>query len=108
MIKTILIGRDRKSGKDVLLAGTEVPMDKQVALYKEFKGDSNDHYSNVNLFHAQDYKKPLKFITSEESVRRNTPAEPAEVAATPPQRQSPPPLPVQHSAKVLPHKNHRR
>ncbi|MGC3961315.1 MAG: hypothetical protein QM813_26330 [Verrucomicrobiota bacterium] len=81
MIETILIARDRKTGKDVLLAGREVPFRKQLDTYKDLCGSHNDTYSTVALAQVQPHKKPLKFVTKAESDARKKDAEEAEKLA---------------------------
>lgn len=76
MIETILIARDRKTGKDVLLAGREVPFRGQLEAYKKLAGPVNDDYSNVILAVVQPSKKPLKFITNDEARKRVKPKSP--------------------------------
>jgi len=70
MIETILIARDRKTGKDVLLAGREVPFREQVEAYKKLAGPQNDTYETATLAQVQPSKKPLKFITKTEGEQR--------------------------------------
>lgn len=70
MIETILIARDRKTGKDILLAGREVPFRGQLEKYKELAGTVSDDYSNAILAVVQPHKKPLKFITKTEGEDR--------------------------------------
>lgn len=70
MIETILIARDRKTGKDVLLAGRDVPFRKQLEAYKELCGPHSDTYETVVLAQVQPHKKPLKFITKAEHAAR--------------------------------------
>jgi len=70
MIETILIARDRKTGKDVLLAGREVPFRKQLEAYKELCGSQNDDYATAVLAQVQPQKKPLKFVTKAEAEAR--------------------------------------
>lgn len=70
MIETILIATERKSGKDVLLAGSEVPFREQLEKYKKLCGSVNDYYSRVVLATVQPHKKPLKFITKTEGEER--------------------------------------
>ena len=70
MIETILIATERKSGKDVLLAGSEVPFREQLEKYKKLCGSVNDGFSRVVLATVQPHKKPLKFITKTEAESR--------------------------------------
>lgn len=70
MIETILIATERKSGKDVLLAGSEVPFRQQLEQYKKLYGSVNDDYSRVILATVSPHKKPLKFITKTEGEER--------------------------------------
>lgn len=70
MIETILIARDRKTGKDILLAGREVPFRQQLEEYKKLCKPQNEDYSQVLLASAQPHKKPLKFITKAQAEAR--------------------------------------
>lgn len=69
-METILIARDRKTGKDVLLAGRDVPYPVQNEKYRTFANPVNDEYESVRLVYVPDCKKPLKFITQAEAERR--------------------------------------
>lgn len=70
MRETILIARDRKTGKDVILADRSVSFPEQRAKYREFNGTVNEEYDRVALVYLDPCKKPLKFITAEEQQAR--------------------------------------
>lgn len=71
MIETILIARDRKTGKDVLLAGREFQFRQQLEQYKKLCGAVNEDFSNVVLAQVQPHKKPLKLITKADKDARD-------------------------------------
>lgn len=81
MIETILIARDRKTGKDVLIAGRDVPFRQQLDQYKKLCGAVNDDYQNAVLAQVQPHKKPLKFITEAEKEARDKTQQEAVAAA---------------------------
>lgn len=73
-METILIGRDRSTGKDVIIAGREVPYPQKMARYKELAATintGNDEFSNVVLIQDQHIKKPLKFLTKAQAEERS-------------------------------------
>lgn len=70
MIETILLAKDRKTGKDVLLCGREVPMREQVELYKELAGPTSEEFSDALFAQLVPHKKRLRFVTSDEVKRR--------------------------------------
>jgi len=70
MNQTFLIARDRKSGKDVLLAVSDVPYREQIALYREFNEQTHERYSSVVLLGFNPIKKPLRFLTGAELKAR--------------------------------------
>jgi len=80
MIETILIARDRKTGKDILLCGREVKITEQIAAYKELSSP-NDEFENAVLADVNPRKKPLKFLTKAESEARAKAAAEAEAKA---------------------------
>lgn len=71
MKETILIARDRKTGKDVLLAGREVPFVKQYERYRNLATQVNEEFSGAVLLYPTHCKKPLKFVTKSELDARN-------------------------------------
>lgn len=76
MQKTILIATERKTGKDVILVGTEAGYHEQREAYRKFDSVVNEEFSNVGLFNLIPVKKPLKFVTQEQADARATAAAP--------------------------------
>jgi len=70
MQETILIASDRKTGKDVLLCGREVPFPEQRERYEEFNSQTHEEYSSVALVYLQPAKKPLQFLSEAEVKSR--------------------------------------
>lgn len=65
----LVIGKNRETGKDEILAGRDVPYQEQITLYRKL-GESkvNDQYSDVALIYANDHcKRPLRFISTKEA-----------------------------------------
>lgn len=83
MQKTILIATERKTGKDVILVGTEEGYNAQRDRYREFTSVVNEEFSHVGLYSLIPVKKPFKFVTREQADARAT--------AAAPQTETPPP-----------------
>jgi len=62
---TILIARDRKTGKDIILADRQVPFAKQLELRNELE-NPNEKYSDALMLYVTPAKAPLKFSTKKE------------------------------------------
>jgi hypothetical protein len=71
MNETILIARNRKTGKDVLLAGREIPYPQQRDQYYEFTGGVHKDYDRVAIVRLDPVKKPLKLITVADAKLRD-------------------------------------
>ena len=67
MIETILLARERKSGKQVVLMGGEVEFYAQKTKLHEFDPVVNDEYSTVGLYQLVPQKKVLKLVTTAEA-----------------------------------------
>jgi hypothetical protein len=70
MQKTILIATNRKTGKEVILAGSEAGYPAQRDQYREFTSDVHEEYSHVGLYNLVPVKKPLKLISKAEKDER--------------------------------------
>jgi hypothetical protein len=72
MNETILIARNRKTGKDAILLGRDASFSEQKAAYKEFSGGVHNEFDRVALVNVIPAKKPLKLITQDEHEARIT------------------------------------
>jgi hypothetical protein len=70
MIETILIARNRKTGKDEILAGRDTTFPKQLAAYRKFDSAVHEEYDRVALVQTVPLKKPLKLVTKGEMESR--------------------------------------
>jgi hypothetical protein len=66
MIETILLARERKSGKQVVLMGSETEFQAQKDKLHTFGPDVNDEYDRVGLYQLAAQKKVLKLVTTAE------------------------------------------
>ena len=67
MIETILLARERKSGKQVVLMGSEIEFHVQKSKLHEFDPSVNDEFSSVGLYQLVAQKKVLRLMTSAEA-----------------------------------------
>lgn len=98
MTPTILLARDRKTGRDVILAGRDTPFPAQNAAYLKVHPIVNDEYDLVGLFELVPVKKPHRLVTTAEFEAQNAAAKAAAAAAAPakpaaPKPSAPPVLP---------------
>lgn len=88
-METILIARERETGKDVVLAGREVPYPQQRDLYREFASPIHERFSNVALVYVTPCKKPLKLISQDEHDARARQQKAMEEATKPAPKKQP-------------------
>ncbi len=69
-METILIARERATGKDVILVGRDASFPEQRAAYREFSGPTHEKYSSVVLVYLNPCKKPLKLLSQAEHEER--------------------------------------
>ena len=89
MDKTLLIARLRSTGKDIILADTNVSFPEQRAMYLEFNSQVNEKYESVSLVTAEPALKPLRFFTQAQMDKRAKDQKAAEQAEENAKKQKP-------------------
>lgn len=84
MKNTILIGTNRETGKDELIAGRDVGFQEQTESYRKLAVGDGKKYSNVLLAYVEPAKRLIRFSDSEpkpEAAPANTEGAPLEAPA---------------------------
>ena len=66
MIETILLARNRKTGKQEILMGSETEFHAQKSKLHEYDPETNEDFDRIGLYQLVPQKKVLKLVTKKE------------------------------------------